>query len=549
MQQASPTFEPTQRNFNSNNKTTTTYTTYTINGKGQPSSTTVYAQLQPQQQQTQQQSSPSKTSFDSNSNDVYTEKISDQKFFSRNFKLKTTTNNTNNNINGTSATSSSNQFDVTTTANAALVDARIANNESPSNMDTTVNTRQLNYTNSNTSNANNRLKLLKKRNALKKTLAAGDTTLLSTTPNNLTRSSQNFDSTLHTSSKEDFKSQNSLNATGKQTFSVYLSRNSLNNLEGTIGNQLINKSNDTLDELNNIDDGVELKTLSSRDNNNNNNNANKYTNLNRVRSSPHINNTHLNHNSKHNSASASPQVAVRTKSENELTNLGDGYRLKKKLSELDNVFSNSLIKPMTANSNYLNKYKSTSNNRINNGTGPARPTSRLDQIGGNGHNSPTNTAKSKQQQQQISSPSTRMSFSKNKDDVKTRTTSNNTPNEQHQQQPTTQRTTYDANNEFRIVYPGFSNMYQSNSNYTYEFGARTGPIGTSRVYTLDNLNNQPVELFEASPYNIMSDPVICEQFRKLYEEDEYFQNVHKKCVEWLNKYVFPEMELRDKIRK
>ena len=46
------------------------------------------------------------------------------------------------------------------------------------------------------------------------------------------------------------------------------------------------------------------------------------------------------------------------------------------------------------------------------------------------------------------------------------------------------------------------------------------------VAAFNNMNsNLPLELFEASPYNIMTDSVICEQFRKLYEEDEYFQNI------------------------
>jgi hypothetical protein len=62
--------------------------------------------------------------------------------------------------------------------------------------------------------------------------------------------------------------------------------------------------------------------------------------------------------------------------------------------------------------------------------------------------------------------------------------------------------------------------------------------------------NLEVELFEPSPYNIMSDPIISEQFKKLYEEDEYFRQIHRKCVEWLARYVFPEIEReREKSRK
>ncbi len=55
------------------------------------------------------------------------------------------------------------------------------------------------------------------------------------------------------------------------------------------------------------------------------------------------------------------------------------------------------------------------------------------------------------------------------------------------------------------------------------------------------INNEP-NLDYIDPNNIMSDPVIMEQFRKLYEEDEYFQQVHRKCCEWMVKHVIPEME-------
>ena len=55
------------------------------------------------------------------------------------------------------------------------------------------------------------------------------------------------------------------------------------------------------------------------------------------------------------------------------------------------------------------------------------------------------------------------------------------------------------------------------------------------------VNDEP-NLDYIDPNNIMSDPVIMEQFRKLYEEDEYFQQVHKKCCQWLLRYVIPEME-------
>ena len=66
-------------------------------------------------------------------------------------------------------------------------------------------------------------------------------------------------------------------------------------------------------------------------------------------------------------------------------------------------------------------------------------------------------------------------------------------------------------------------------------------------------NNVYIEysLDQIDPNNIMSDPVISEQFRKLYAEDEYFQAVHRKCSDWLHRYVMPEFELlqAEKIQK
>jgi hypothetical protein len=85
--------------------------------------------------------------------------------------------------------------------------------------------------------------------------------------------------------------------------------------------------------------------------------------------------------------------------------------------------------------------------------------------------------------------------------------------------------------EFKIVFPNAGATYHTpRANNVSKIG--------HHHFLLNVSSNSPIELCEPSPYNIMSDPVICEQFRKLYEEDEYFQNVHKKCVEWLSKYVF-----------
>ena len=81
-------------------------------------------------------------------------------------------------------------------------------------------------------------------------------------------------------------------------------------------------------------------------------------------------------------------------------------------------------------------------------------------------------------------------------------------------------------NEFKFTMPGCTNEPEKPS------------IKYDQVFD----TNIELEFFEPSPYNIMSDPIISEQFRKLYEEDEYFRQIHRKCVEWLVKYVFPEME-------
>jgi hypothetical protein len=87
-----------------------------------------------------------------------------------------------------------------------------------------------------------------------------------------------------------------------------------------------------------------------------------------------------------------------------------------------------------------------------------------------------------------------------------------------------------TSSDFRITLPGATNE-------------------VTRLTTVQKVDmNLEVELFEPSPYNIMSDPVIAEQFRRLYEEDEYFRAIHRKCCEWLTKYVFPEME-RERAKK
>jgi hypothetical protein len=110
----------------------------------------------------------------------------------------------------------------------------------------------------------------------------------------------------------------------------------------------------------------------------------------------------------------------------------------------------------------------------------------------------------------------------NQADINIRDTSNdsmernNKTNQQQQQQPQSNQTnqrSYYPNNTGKEIKNQQSNVYIE--------------------YPLDQID----------PNNIMSDPVINEQFHKLYAEDEYFQAVHRKCIEWLTRYVLPEFEL------
>ena len=101
------------------------------------------------------------------------------------------------------------------------------------------------------------------------------------------------------------------------------------------------------------------------------------------------------------------------------------------------------------------------------------------------------------------------------------------------QDPRNEETTYEPmagkSSDFRIVFPN------GNGNLSCEAAATNANARPMKLYDEPNLDY-------IDPNNIMSDPVIMEQFRKLYEEDEYFQQVHRKCCEWLLRYVIPEME-------
>lgn len=312
-----------------------------------------------------------------------------------------------------------------------------------------------------TATVNNKLKLLKKRNALKKSLsnAAGalvgvegdDGALLDPSPIGVA-----YETTLiNSTGREDYRSQNSLNKA-----SVYLSRNSLNTAATNLDYY---KSNDTL-------------------NNSHNYNGDEYTgkNLSRVKSTPHINQIQATNNIQHSAANIKLNQTQRTRSENEISNLSDSYRLKK--------------------------------------TGP----------GSNG-----NLANQQKQTVHLTA--------KSKDHLATTTTTNT----EATTTPMTVRKEDEYQHHFKVYLGHAPNNNSASANsyqQTHNYSQHTISMST-RAAALHAMNsNSPLELFDASPYNIMSDPVICEQFRKLYEEDEYFQNVHKKCVEWLNKYVFVDYD-------
>ena len=429
------------------------------------------------------------------------------------------------------------------------------------NVNSTMNTTSIS-TNLNNNNANsnsnpiNKLKLLKKRNALKKTLSNANAIQTSTqhiqasSPSNR---SQNFENLVNSSSKEDFRSQTSLNNTNlnsnvisnlassaNRPLSMHLSRNSLNNIENslTLGSnqQLMHKSSETIDE-------IILRDAKNKENSN----ANSF---NRVRSVSRLNMANIANN---------PEP-VRTKSENELSRKPSNTitntfsnKLRNK-SEFDNdqenfdfdtvnntnananKFSATINKALAANSNYLNnRVKSsipTNNRRENNSPIHHRSSTRLDNTNNNTNNNSINNTTALQRNLKTNGITNRNTSLL----VKNSLNVNNTKAKTTKDKIVTYQSNYDDHNDnydrdeeiqkdFRIVYPG-----------------HTADIIKVNYNTINPGDTGYLDLFEPNPYNIMSDPVISEQFRKLYEEDEYFQQVHRKCCEWLNKYVFPEME-------
>jgi hypothetical protein len=476
---------------------------------------------------------------------AYYDKITDQKFFNRNFKLKPDSfndlNNNNliqryfdestngaehisrlntgyeNNNNSTTTNINNNNNNNNREKSAERIGSSSFNNASSNLLLTTANnllTNQQNNVNLNVNNQMNKLKLLKKRNALKKTLSSNNNnnqsnstppTTTTTTTSNL--NNYRYDSTnLINSSKEDFKSQNSLNNNSKsfgnnRPLSMHLSRNSLNNLEqipisnmsGSNPQLHMHKSSETIDEL--VLNEIKLKE----------------NNLDRTRSASRLN-VKYNHNNIVNKSSSTLNNQIRTKSENELHNLNNETNINnnstKKLYNNDNMeneVSYTAYKSLNMNNSFINRMKASNLNSAKlakqTSKTPTPNNSRLDTTNINKYNSIKLNHNNK--------------FKHN---------NNNNDNDDNDDYDNVVNS---DQKEFRIVYPGYNPNIVSLRNH------HNGIIHTTHI------NN---ELFEISPYNIMSDPVISEQFRRLYDEDEYFQQVHRKVSEWLNKYVFIEME-------
>lgn len=510
-------------------------------------------------QQQQRNSSKSQDDFyryrlKSANPNAYHDKITDQKFFNRNFKLKNTETlnsnaNSNNDLNynslngGNSSSFGMQRYiddstaisvnpggvvdgSMAATPNAYHVSrvsfereksgdlnqrASSAFNNGQSLIITNISNNLTNQNvNSHVNNQLNKLKLLKKRNALKKTI-----TNQSPQPQlqGQQTSTTNFESFM-TSSKDDFKSQNSLN--NRPLSMNYLSRNSLNNLEQTPlsasnlsgSNQQLKQSSETIDEI------MQNETMKLKE---------SQSNLDKVRSTSRgaLNVKYLNTNgninnqaggmliNNHNKNGSNTNLTnqTRTKSENELHNLNESttnpnsrkYFYK---NEYDSNQENN-------NKQDLNSYTAYKSLNINN--------SFINRMKTNNTNSKSNFNSFQKSNNKSPTPNSRLENGKYNNSSKSYNNKNIAHNEDIDDYDNVRMMN---DKEFRIVYP----------NYNPNISMRNAT---------NNINS---ELFEISPYNIMSDPVISEQFRRLYEEDEYFQQVHRKVSEWLNKYVFIEME-------
>jgi hypothetical protein len=402
----------------------------------------------------------------------YQDKITDQKFFNRDYKFKTLENpNTNSSNDYNLLVSRYNSNNTPLDINSAYTASRL--NSAELNKAYTNNMQSTQPNSASNSVPINKLKLLKKRNAAKKSVSSTatvqTTTLISSSP--LGRAT--IENSMNSASKDDFKSQISLNnLIPNRPLSVHLSRTSINNLDNFGSNpHSLHKSSETIDELGLKEKNNHLRTAF---------NANNPT---RTKSENEINNS----NYKINVLQASTNNLKRAKSKNEIEN--------------ENKYNKS-----TVNYGYTNRVKTSfpatnSNSNLNNiNSTTNRSTNRLENNQSRSYNYSAKT--------------------------------NDQPKQQHQHQQ-----------ENKIIkQKPFQNNDNENYNQDQDFKLIYNSGHHSELMRNMNYEDLMQEYPEPNPNNIMSDPVISEQFKKLYEEDEYFQQVHKKCCEWLNKYVFAEMD-------
>lgn len=418
----------------------------------------------------------------------------------------------------------------------------------------------INYPVSAGNNVQTKLKLLKKRNALKKTLS----NLTKTITSSLNSSSQgnmnvnggnkisavNQTGTayrqVHFDREELSKSQNSINhASSSQTnrpISMHFSRNSL------APESNMHKSSETLNDADLVESeaiiDLKLKSASGHFNYNpgNNNKGKSTTNIDLIGS---INNKAYG-------------AQIRTKSENELNRFNptknDNYY---NISSASNNFS--MTKPqMPSYSSNLTSLRSNSkpyftSKALNIDASPqqklvvqqSRSPSRLDNnfynslnikssvINRNVKTSRASPTRSGRPSNHNLTSSSNLNFASMNNFNQVNRDQYSEESEYENAELIVSRMNVGSNtapvskfkpDEFKITLPGcFNDIVKPGPQYAFDM-------------------NLELEQFEPSPYNIMSDPVISEQFRKLYEEDEYFRAIHRKCVEWLVKYVYPELE-------
>jgi hypothetical protein len=615
---------------------------------------------------------------------VYQDKITDQKFFNRNFRLKSDSSNSINEYNNTSlnqsqqqqpqrylndspsttdsfyhsskiytTTNNNNNYEKDLNRNNFLltnhspVNHNNNNNNNNGQMNNIIISNQQNLSN----NINNKLKLLKKRNALKKSLSnatsagqgsAATSNSVSTTNLSNINNKMSLDPLIVQSlSKEDLKlaSQNSLNNLTStsiitaRNLNQHLSRYSLNNIDSSHNtsfnttvlnnsysypqlNTNYNKSSETIDELgndlmkqssyrakstgpnhsinsliktksenelndeklinlqqnnyyhldiqkttsnlsinNNIIDNSLDKTILNKLMNLNEENVNLYNNI--INSNNNNNNNNNNNTQDHsedyeNTAETIDLIELNKKSNanNQLLSTSNAKFEKARVNitikpqsavskqeQEPNVVpiqvnDSRINKAVIANNSYLNRVKNVSSSHYN--------TLNHQNNSNNNNNNNTNGGGN-------ITISDQRNFSFNQQRVKSgRLTQIN-----NETMATT--TNENLNRNSKIKLNNENNNYNNQiSNYqNYYSNDNNNNLGPNSE--IKQLNNVYIEysLDQIDPNNIMSDPVISEQFRKLYAEDEYFQAVHRKCTDWLHRYVMPEFDLlqAEKIQK